>query len=199
MKNLVKLIVVSVVILFFTACKNDKNQTDIKEEQSKEMNTENMHDMNGTSTDMATDQKSDLTNQIVESYLQLKNALVSDNQKKAAEAGKDLLKSFESFDMTQLNDAQHKEYMEIVESAKEHAEHIVKSPIDHQREHFEFLSTDINDLITLVGTNKTLYQVFCPMYNNNKGAIWLSEIKEIKNPFFGSKMIDCGKIQKQIN
>lgn len=199
MKNLVKLSIVAVVILFFTACKNDKNQTDIKEGHSKEMNTENMHDMNGASTDMSTDQKSDLTNQIVESYLQLKNDLVSDNQKKAAEAGKDLLKSFESFDMTQLNDAQHKEYMEIVESAKEHAEHIVKSPIDHQREHFEFLSTDINDLITLVGTNKTLYQVFCPMYNNNKGAIWLSEIKEIKNPFFGSKMIDCGKIQKQIN
>ncbi|MDO9260495.1 MAG: DUF3347 domain-containing protein [Flavobacteriaceae bacterium] len=199
MKNLVKLIVVSVVVLFFTACKNDKNQTDIKEGHSKEMNMENMHDMNGSSADTVAVQKSDLANQIVESYLQLKNALVSDNQKKAAEAGKDLFKSFESFDMTQLNDAQHKEYMEIAETAKEHAEHIIKSDINHQREHFEFLSTDINDLITLVGTNKTLYQVFCPMYNNNKGGIWLSEIKEIKNPFFGSKMIDCGKIQKQIN
>jgi hypothetical protein len=199
MKNLVKLIVVSVVVLFFTACKNDKNQTDIIEGHSKEMNMENMHDMNGSSADTVAVQKSDLANQIVESYLQLKNALVSDNQKKAAEAGKDLFKSFESFDMTQLNDAQHKEYMEIAETAKEHAEHIIKSDINHQREHFEFLSTDINDLITLVGTNKTLYQVFCPMYNNNKGGIWLSEIKEIKNPFFGSKMIDCGKIQKQIN
>mgnify|MGYP003393022212 CR=1 FL=1 len=199
MKNLVKISIVAVVILFFTACKNDKKETDLKEGHSNEMNMENEHDMNGTSADMATDQKSDLTNQIVESYLQLKNALVTDNQKTAADAGKDLLKSFESFDMTQLNDAQHKEYMEIAETAKEHAEHIIKSDINHQREHFEFLSTDINDLITLVGTNKTLYQVFCPMYNNNKGAIWLSEIKEIKNPFFGSKMIDCGKIQKQIN
>jgi hypothetical protein len=199
MKNIVKLIIVSVVILFFTACKNDKNQTDVKEGHSNEMNMENEHDMNGTSTDMAIIQKSELTGQIVESYLQLKNALVSDNQKKAAEAGKDLHKAFENFDMTKLNDAQHKEYMEIAENAKEHAEHIVKSDINHQREHFEFLSTDINDLITIVGTNKTLYQVFCPMYNNKKGGTWLSETKEIKNPYFGNKMINCGEIRQQIN
>ena len=49
----------------------------------------------------------------------------------------------------------------------------------------------MSDLITLFGTNKTLYQYFCPMYNNNKGGVWLTEIKEIKNPYFGSKMLKC--------
>ena len=88
--------------------------------------------------------------------------------------------------------------MEILESAKEHAEHIVKSPIDHQREHFEVLSTDIKDLIGLVGSEKTLYQDFCPMFNDGKGAIWLSEFKEIKNPYYGSKMLTCGSIQKEL-
>jgi hypothetical protein len=57
----------------------------------------------------------------------------------------------------------------------------------------------MNDLIALLGTEKTLYQDFCPMANNGKGAIWLSEIEEIKNPFYGSKMMKCGKMQKQIN
>jgi hypothetical protein len=85
--------------------------------------------------------------------------------------------------------------MEILESAKEHAEHIVKKPIDHQREHFETLSTDITDLITLLGTDKTLYQDYCPM----KKVSWLSETKEIKNPFYGSKMLTCGSVKKQIN
>jgi hypothetical protein len=37
------------------------------------------------------------------------------------------------------------------------------------------------------------------MANRGKGAIWLSETKEIKNPYFGSKMMTCGKMQKQIN
>lgn len=144
-------------------------------------------------------QKTSNTTMIVDSYLQLKNALVEDNKKKAATAGKMMLDAFSKFDMAALTEAQHKEYMEILESAKEQAEHIVKSPIDHQREHFEVLSTDINDLITLVGTEKTLYQAFCPMYNKGKGATWLSEFKEIKNPFYGSKMLSCGEVKKQIN
>jgi hypothetical protein len=101
--------------------------------------------------------------------------------------------------MDKLTENQHTKYMEIAESAKEHAEHIVKNPIDHQREHFEDLSKDVNDLIALVGTDKTLYQDFCPMASNNKGAIWLSETEEINNPYFGSKMLKCGSVQKQIN
>ena len=101
--------------------------------------------------------------------------------------------------MTALTGTTHNEYMEILESAKEHAEHIVKSPIDHQREHFEVLSTDVNDIITLLGTEKTLYKDFCPMANNNKGAYWLSEVKDIKNPYFGSKMMKCGSVKEQIN
>jgi alpha-D-ribose 1-methylphosphonate 5-triphosphate diphosphatase PhnM len=111
--------------------------------------------------------------------LQIKNALVADDKEVAAKGGTTLLKAFSKFDMTALKGEAHKEYMEILENAKEQAEHIVKSPIDHQREHFEVLSTDINDLIALLGTNKTLYQDFCPMANDGKGAIWLSEIKDI--------------------
>jgi hypothetical protein len=125
--------------------------------------------------------------------------LVKDDNKKATEAGKMMLSAFSNFDMASLTEIQHSKYMEIAESAKEHAEHISKNPIDHQREHFEDLSKDVNDLIALVGTDKTLYQDFCPMAFNNKGATWLSETKEINNPYFGSKMLKCGSIQKQIN
>jgi len=37
------------------------------------------------------------------------------------------------------------------------------------------------------------------MYNDDKGAMWLSETDEIKNPFYGSKMLKCGKVQEKIN
>jgi hypothetical protein len=36
------------------------------------------------------------------------------------------------------------------------------------------------------------------MYNNNKGASWLSETKEIKNPYLGKKMPDCGEVKEEI-
>ncbi|MCF6214147.1 MAG: DUF3347 domain-containing protein [Flavobacteriaceae bacterium] len=59
--------------------------------------------------------------------------------------------------MSKLSADEHKSYMDIVEDAKEQSEHIAKSPIDHQREHFENLSTDVNDLIVLLGTEKMYY------------------------------------------
>lgn len=126
--------------------------------------------------------------------------MVSDNSRNASKAGQQLLVAFKNFDETSLTETQKKQFLDIKEDAAEHAEHIVKNgnDIHHQREHFETLSIDINDLITLLGTDKQLYRDFCSMYNNGKGAIWISETKEIKNPFLGSKSPSCGVIQKEI-
>ena len=160
-----------------------------------------VNNLSENTTKAASIQNQSSTSEIIDAYLQLKNALTEDNEEKAAEAGNAILTAFSNFNISQLTEDEHKEYMEIVENAKEQAEHIVKSPIDHQREHFEVLSTDIKDLIALLGieTGTTLYETFCSMYNNHTGAMWLSETEEIKNPFYGSKMLTCGKVQKQMN
>jgi len=143
----------------------------------------------------ASTQKNPATTSIIDSYLQIKNALVSDDTDAAAEAGKMIVAAFSSFDMSPLTEVQQEEYMEIAESAKEHAEHIVENPIDHQREHFETLSADVINLITLLGTDKKLYLDYCPM----KKVSWLSETKDINNPFYGSAMLACSNVKKQIN
>jgi hypothetical protein len=98
-----------------------------------------------------------------------------------------------------LSKSENKEELEILESIKENAEHIRDNSgkLDHQREHFALISKDIIDLIEQAGTSKKLYQDFCPMYDDNKGASWISEIKEIKNPFYGSKMSTCGSVKKE--
>ncbi|PKP10328.1 MAG: heavy metal transporter [Bacteroidetes bacterium HGW-Bacteroidetes-3] len=205
MKN--SIYAVAFAVLFLSACKTDPKKAESNEMNNNEMQmgTDN-HDhssMDGTmqadKTMDATTQKSDLTSAIIDGYLVLKNALIKDDSKKAAEGAKMMLTAFSNFEMGKLSESQHSKYMEIAESAKEHAEHIAKNPLEHQREHFEDLSKDVNELISLVGTDKTLYQDFCPMASNNKGAIWLSESKEINNPYFGSKMLKCGSVQKQIN
>lgn len=36
------------------------------------------------------------------------------------------------------------------------------------------------------------------MYNNDKGAYWLAETKEVKNPYFGQKMLTCGEVQEEL-
>lgn len=203
MKNLkttCSILIFTMLILTVTSCKNDikKSETD-SSMQHMEMNHENhdaqmKHDK-GDNHMVANTQKNGATSEIIDSYIQIKNALVNDDKDGAAKGATIMLTAFSNFDMKQLSEAQHKEYMEILESAKEHAEHIVKSPLDHQREHFETMSTDINDLITLLGTDKTLYVDYCPMAK----ASWLSETKDIKNPFYGSKMMTCGSVKSQIN
>ncbi len=208
MKNIIVLFAIAIFSL--TACNNGKQESESVEEHSGEMHKvadEHEHGdhehANSSATEErsieATTEKNGATSEIIDAYLQIKNALVADDKDGAAAGGTALLTAFSNFDMTKLTETQHKEYMDIFENAKEQAEHIVKSPIDHQREHFEVLSTDINDLIALLGTDKTLYEDFCPMVNDGKGAIWLSETEEIQNPFMGTKMPTCGKVQKQIN
>lgn len=137
---------------------------------------------------------------IVKDYLVLKNALVADNDKAAFSAGKQLFNTLNKVDMKAIPANKHKEYMEIAENAKENAEHIGDNAgkVDHQREHFASLSKDISDLITLFGTTQKLYQDFCPMYNDGKGAIWISEAKAIKNPYYGNQMLTCGSVKKEL-
>jgi hypothetical protein len=193
--------VLALITVFFSSCKNNKSVKDSGTMNSSEMKMDSLNEVkmdSVTSTSMSTT-KNKITTPIIDAYLQLKNALVADDKLAAADAAKTILKTFSNFDMTKLSADEHKKYMEIIEDAKEQAEHIAKSPIDHQREHFESLSTDVNDLIALLGTEKTLYQDFCPMAGEGKGAIWLSEFKDIKNPYQGSKMLTCGNLKQQIN
>lgn len=136
---------------------------------------------------------------IIKDYLALKNALVADNDKGAASAGKKLLATIKNVDVKSIPSGKQKEYQEIADNAKENAEHIGDNAgkIDHQREHLASLSKDVSDLITLFGSSQKLYQDHCPMYNDGKGAVWISETKDIKNPYYGNQMLSCGSVKKQ--
>ena len=47
-------------------------------------------------------------------------------------------------------------------------------------------------------TKDTFYVQHCPMANDNNGADWLSKEKEIKNPYYGDKMLKCGMVSETI-
>lgn len=171
---------------------------------------------NNNNTKQSTEKKSDSTpqttantgqnktggsvNDIVAGYLELKNALVNDNGNDAASAAKKITTAVTNGDESALTADQKKVYDDVKDDIKEHAEHISAngSNIAHQRKHFDLLSQDIIELVKATGTTQTLYRDFCPMYNNKKGAPWLSEIKEIKNPYYGKEMPKCGEVKEEI-
>jgi len=136
---------------------------------------------------------------ILKDYFNLKNALVNDDNSKAKEQGNSLAQSLKSFEASNYSDSEQNELKDIIEDATEHAEHIGESDIAHQREHFKTLSKDMTDMVAITGTSMTIYEQYCPMYDNNKGGAWLSMNEEIRNPYFGAQMLKCGKVQREIN
>jgi hypothetical protein len=138
--------------------------------------------------------------EIVSAYLQMKNAFTEDNSTGAATAGKNLQAAFKNFNKSALTEVQKKTYEDVEADAQEHAEHIGANGgnIAHQREHFELLSKDLYDLVKAFGGGQVLYRDFDSMYNKGKGAYWLSETKEIKNPYMGKAMLTIGSIKEEI-
>lgn len=137
---------------------------------------------------------------LIADYLKLKNALTLDDSNAAAVSGKALVLDFDHFDQNGLTATQRKAYTDIADDAREMAEHIGKSAdrLPHQREHFDMLSKDLYDLAKLLGAGRTLYVDHCPMYNDGKGANWLSETKEVRNPYLGKRMPDCGSLKEEL-
>jgi hypothetical protein len=179
--------------LFLAACSNSSSTTSPSEATQNTDSTASVISSEKTKPAPA--------DGIINGYLQLKNALVADDDKAAAEAGNVMTKAMAAFDKTALSAEQAKIYNDIEAGVKEHAEHIGENVgnIHHQREHFESLSQDIYDLAKAVGTGQKLYFDHCPMYNDKKGANWISETKEIQNPYLGKSMPTCGSLKEELN
>ena len=196
MKNLSKiasLILITGMSFGAISCKNSNDKDEPAEPISNEMHQE------GTDgSEKVRDGENQSAANVLSNYFDIKNALVKDDQEAAANAGGRLAESLVEFNKASYSSEEQQELIDIIEDAKEHAEHISESPIAHQREHFDILSKDLIDMIAITGSNRKLYQAYCPMYNDNKGAQWLSSEKEIQNPYMGSKMPGCGEVQKEI-
>jgi Cu(I)/Ag(I) efflux system membrane fusion protein len=55
-------------------------------------------------------------------------------------------------------------------------------------EHFVPLALNGKDMANPLFIQK------CPMANSNKGAIWISNEEEIRNPYYGNAMLSCGSV-----
>ena len=64
-----------------------------------------------------------------------------------------------------------------------------------KRIYFKPVSAALYDALKLIRLRHVrIYHTFCPMAFREKGAFWLSAAPEIKNPYFGAKMIECGEV-----
>jgi hypothetical protein len=99
--------------------------------------------------------------------------------------------------MKSLTNKDQQAFMALQNKLAFDARHMSESKaISHQREHFTSLSANLFTLAKQVRLSRQpIYEDYCPM----KKAYWLSGDAAIKNPYFGSSMLTCGKVSTTIN
>ncbi len=132
---------------------------------------------------------------VADTYFGVKNALVESNPLRAATAAKEVLKTLKAVDMKLLEGQAHDEWMALLKPMEQGATGIsTKTDVEAQRKDFELLSDHLIEAVELFGlTSEKAYRAYCPMAFDDKGAYWLSEFEDIKNPYFGASMLRCGE------
>ena len=129
-------------------------------------------------------------NNVLTTYLGIKNALVADNSKAANDAAKKFSAALKDVHTDQMDDKQKAAWAKYAEKLRFDGEHIGESTaIAHQREHFGSLSANVYAVLKAFPANDiVVYKQYCPMEKKS----WISESSSIKNPYLGHKMLDCG-------
>jgi hypothetical protein len=136
---------------------------------------------------------------VYDSYFAVKDALVKTDGVLASTNAKTLLNAINEVKMDQLSMGVHMVWMKVFKNLKEDAAHIADTKvISQQRSHFDSLSKSIYEVLKVSKQEIPTYYQFCPMANNGKGANWLSKEETIKNPYYGSQMMSCGKTVETI-
>jgi hypothetical protein len=137
---------------------------------------------------------------IFDGYFTIKDALVKTDAAPAQVKATGLLTALNAVKMESLKTDEHMIWMKVEKDLKMDAQHISESKeIDHQRDHFISLSKNMITLIKAAKSSETVYLQHCPMANDGKGADWLSKENVIKNPYYGSVMLTCGKTVETIH
>lgn len=199
-KSIISLSVLSILVL--ASCSNEHNQ-DAHENHDTSVSLVKEEATNSATMEHSLKEVSPATSEMMKSlfghYTHLKNALVNADVKEAQMGAQSMLDVLNKFDTSKITADEKKILDSHLAPIKEDASHVVENnKIAHQREHLVTLSTHIYELVKSFGVEKEVYYSYCPMANNDKGAYWVSEIKEIKNPYFGNDMLTCGEVKETI-
>ncbi|MGV3545789.1 MAG: DUF3347 domain-containing protein [Pedobacter sp.] len=130
--------------------------------------------------------KSDQLNAVYQQYLLLSNALINSDLATAKEASMAL-----ELGAKALTDG--------AKLAGLASKITAASDIEVQRTLFSSLSNEMISKVKAIGLQSgEVYVEFCPMALNDKGASWLSNKKQIRNPYYGESMMDCGEIKETL-
>ncbi len=157
------------------------------------------HSINNQETIVEQQQEVNQLIALFDNYFGLKDALIKSDGKVASSSAKNLLEKINAVKMDQLSTEEHTVWMKVLSSVKSNTDKIAATTnVEKQRVAFMALSANFYDLLQVSKQEYAIYYQNCPMYNDGKGANWLSKENAVKNPYYGSQMLTCGKTVETI-
>lgn len=130
--------------------------------------------------------------EIIPLYLKMKDALVKGDAGKCKD---EALAMAERLDLIQRTGMGETEKFHLSNTLKQLRAIGNSDSLESQRAFFVELNESLIPILQVTGSSsQTLFVQTCPMANNNKGAIWLSAEKEVRNPYYGDAMLACGSV-----
>lgn len=185
------------MIILLSACNGGAKSG---EEQAKSQQAEKIDVVSNLSDVFNTSFKAVLTN-----YYALRDALIAADTAAANKAAGTLAQASDGLLLDELKASDTANV--IVPTAKTYTTGIAseskglqgETDIEAKRKSFQMITANIFDLARTVRyTQEKIYLLNCPMAFNNEGADWLSSNTEIKNPYFGEKMLTCGAVKDSV-
>lgn len=204
------LIIISVVLLISAACDDFiKKQNQEEQQDFHEVHRGLKNDFKHSDIILLDKQYSvgdsvkKQFNQVIEGYLSLSEALVIENDSMVDnEAAKiaEIIKDIAINSVDNLDKQGTKAWNQHIKLYKTKlAEMIHIKGTENKRSYFSHISEVLYcTLKSFDVTDKKLYAAYCPMAFGGKGAYWITNTREIRNPYFGNKMLNCGEIKEEI-
>lgn len=186
MKHVVRLLMFSTVVLFALACGDQNKSGETKDEHAAHDSaaTDQTTASNGSSSTVSLNDEN--LNAVYQHYIHLTTALTNTNAAEAKIAANAI-------------EVGAKDMAGGSTIAAQASKITNANDIEVQRTAYYEMSKSMINLVKKSGLKGgALYVDYCPMAFDDKGASWLSNNKEIRNPYFGDKMMKCGEIKETI-
>lgn len=161
--------------LFLTGCKENEAKKKVEIDTPKEVKKQ------AKQTPDVADQGfvDGMTGAVWHQYLNLRMALTEGDTEAASTAAEDIANFYDK----------ERPGMKSLAIKIEEAE-----DLEAQRKLFADFTEMVGPMFTEALGSGTIYKIHCPMAFNNKGADWYSDVPEVRNPYFGDRMLNCGKV-----
>ena len=164
------------LIAIYTSCNQTQETTEVIATDSVSVSVPMAIELKDANSDLAYDQ-----------YLQLKDVLVLSDSSQAQSTAKDLAGT-----LGKIKGSEN--------SAKMASDMASVTSLSKQRIIFTTISSELIAKFKKADISSgSMIVQYCPMANDGNGGYWLASETEIRNPYYGDEMLNCGEVKETIS